>query len=215
MKQFVNNYMVLTKPLFRFCMLVLLPLFCAGACICCYLLDTFPLIIVVASIVTFVEIFADRWLFGGIYSKESKLFELMKCSTKGRRLLMDAQRFDMLQRFVICVAAMGGSLWFSGWGMCSIMIEIGVMYDGIQLMLFLTRHWGFGRTQLLFAYFGMLLVGGMNMITLFLTISDVFTRVMLVVVWLLAMGITIGSDRYHSKKIEESFIDDRSWNSGS
>ena len=209
MKTFIKNYMVLAKPLFRLCILGIFPVLAVLASLYCNRKWEFDIVGILVPVIAFVEIMVDVWMFGGIYSKDAHMFELMKCSAKGRYMMVDSIRFDMVRRLLLFLITVGSCMWINGWGWNHIALVTGCVYVCTQLMLLVTRHWGLGRLQFLFAYFGSLLVEGVYLIMIVFTISRFAEKVMVAGVWILAIVITVVTDKYNHYRIERSFYDER------
>lgn len=209
MKTFIKNYMVLAKPLFRLCILGIFPVLAVLASLYCNWKWEFDIVGILVPVIAFVEIMADVWMFGGIYSKDAHMFELMKCSAKGRYMMVDSIRFDMVRRLLLFLITVGSCMWINGWGGNHIALVTGCVYVCTQLMLLVTRHWGLGRLQFLIAYFGSLLVEGVYLTMIVFTISRLAEKVMVAGVWILAIVITIVTDKYNHYRIEKSFYDEK------
>lgn len=161
-----------------------------------------------------LEVMIDNWVFGGIYSKNSNNYELLKCSVSGQNFLKQALICDQIRRnawgiiFTLVNFLLGGLIHPEGFGrevvittlqffavfllLANLGVMIGRWFDAFLANLIVIY---------IFDFLGLFIVFVLSFLP--------FAVLQSVLLLLCSVAVSVGSVWYAMKKFKESYSDER------
>lgn len=211
LKQWIRSYKTLTRPWVLVCSLLVFPGILLG--LCCVCVSQLPMDATPFAILAMMcgSVIFDGWVFGGIYMKDFGMFELMKASMAGPRLIRNGMRMDILRQLLVCEGMIGIVMGIQKYSLIQIGVVVGMVFDMVLLTLFCARHFGNLRMQSLFGYLGGILTMVLYFVLIHLVygmgISMAVQFGLLAIVWLVALGLIGLTDWYNRRCVANSFYD--------
>lgn len=171
MKRRIKNYLVLTSPVYRLAVFLLMPIVTIG--VYWFVRDVSVVIglVIVMALLIMAEIFFDTWLFGGIQSKDAEKLDYLKTSPRGMQMMRDALGMDIVRRFLSVVVIFAGCYMVDGEavlgaGPAILIYPALIAYTIVVLGVFIARfecniwmNMGIGYVGLIVAVLSLLLTG--------------------------------------------------------
>lgn len=208
MKTKIKNYLVLTSPIYRLAVFLLMPIVTIGV----YRLlqdATMALgLVMVMALLLMAEIFFDTWLFGGIQSKDAEKLDYLKTSPRGMQMMRDALCLDIVRRFLSTVAIFGICYLIGGEAVLSVgptiliyhaLVTYTISVLGVFIARFECNMW----INMVIGYVGLIVA------VLSLSMAGLFGYVLVWVISyaVLAVLVSILAVKVAVKKVEGSYYD--------